>query len=93
MFPKGDISGKYSSLMGPSQQFNFPELPMYGPFTLMGRTMREISIDVSHFARIIYSIDRVTYIGLYQQCHPQCIMHRELSRVYLLSLSLYSSLS
>lgn len=49
MFPKGDISGKFSSLMGPSQQLNLPELPMYGPFTLMGRTMREISTDVSLF--------------------------------------------
>ena len=49
MFPKGDISGKYNSLMGPSQQLNLPELPMYGPFTLMGRTMREISTDVSPF--------------------------------------------
>lgn len=45
MFPKGDISGKFSSLMGPSQQLNLPELPVYGPFTLMGRTMREISTD------------------------------------------------
>ena len=49
MFPKGDISGKYNSLMGPSQQLNLPELPIYGPFTLMGRTMREISTDVCCF--------------------------------------------
>ena len=48
MFPKGDLSGKYSSLMGPSQQLNLPELPVYGPFTLMGRTMREIGTDVSY---------------------------------------------
>ena len=47
MYPKGDISGKFGTLTGPSQELSVTELPTYGRFTMLGLTMREVSSNVS----------------------------------------------
>ena len=47
LFPYGDISGKFGSLLAPSQQLSFPELPMYGAFSMLGLTLRAVSYNVS----------------------------------------------
>ena len=49
LFPKGDISGKFGSLVAPFEELNVPELPMYGQFSMLGLTMREVSTNVSLF--------------------------------------------
>lgn len=55
MFEYGSISGKFGSDLGPSQILRFPELPMYGAFSMLGLTLRAVSRNVSHINDIVQS--------------------------------------
>lgn len=47
MFEYGNITGKFGSVLGPSQSLRFPELPMYGAFSMLGLTLRAVGTNVS----------------------------------------------
>ena len=61
LFPKGDISGKFGSLVAPAQQLNLPELPMYGQFSMLGLTIREVHTNVSLFSYVYLSFTHYVY--------------------------------